>query len=306
MNTNVFQSGMLVVEEDIIDYKDCCPICLNKNKRKRVFIIQKNPLIEMLACNNCKGMSASYMPTKELLDKYYAKYYNNNDLMITFHNPERFAKHLLKYIKLNFENKKIKILDFGGGDGALSVELAKKIIQKSFKQVEIMLVDYKRDIDLNSNEGINIIINENIYDINDNYDIVLASGIIEHIPESNKVINKLMSIINKNGFFYARTPYMSPFKKIIKGLDISYPSHVHDLGASFWNRFINIFKFNNLEVITSQPSIVETQFSKAFLLTLNSYLFKFPAFLESRIFKFKKDLIWNYYGGWEIFLKNHS
>ena len=143
---------------------------------------------------------------------------------------------------------------------------------------------------------------EKLKDLSKKYNIVLASGVLEHIPQMNKVVKSLFSCIEKNGFFYARTPFMSPFKKVFRNIDLPYPAHVHDLGASFWNRFIDTFQLK-AKLLVSRPSIVETEFSKAFFITLISYLSKFPAKLETKLLRNKKDMLWNYYGGWEVVVK---
>ena len=304
MKKNYFQIGKKVKKDEIIESLRKCPICLSLNERKAKVTIQENPLIELLFCDTCKGLSASHMPTNELMHKYYADYYKGDELMITFHNTDRIATHIIKYINNNFYQKEISILDFGGGDGKISKKIAQILIDtRKIKYANIMLVDYARENIHNVRNGkIKFEFKEKLEDLSKKYNIVLASSVLEHIPQINKTIKSLFNLIEKDGFFYARTPYMSPFKKVFKKIDLSYPGHVHDLGASFWNRFIDTFQLK-AELIVSKPSIVETESNKAFVKTLISYLFKFLATLEIKLSKNKKDLIWNYYGGWEVFIK---
>jgi len=304
MKTNIFQPSFTLTENDLIDAHQSCPICLNEEMRHVDITIQETPLVKALFCHACKGLSASKIPKKEALDAYYAEYYEHNELMVTFHNPNRFAKHILKYIDNNILKKRIRILDFGGGDGSLSIAMADILLARdSHANVEIDLVDYIREeIEGCLNPLITFKIHENLDTLNEPYDIILASGVIEHLTFPHTAIIKLFSLLHYEGFFYARTPFTSPFKRLYPKLDMNYPAHFHDLGASFWNRFIQTFNLD-CQVVISQPSIVETQFSKAFMITLIACLLKFPAYIERFLLKQKLDMIWNYYGGWEVIFK---
>lgn len=299
----MFHKGKKLKQKDVYNALSHCPICLSEEKRTSIAVIQNEPKIEMLLCDECKGISASLMPRGKIIEQYYENYYKNNDLGVTFHNTDRFAKHILEKIKIDHKNK-ISILDFGGGNGDLAKDMAKRLIDENSKlAINITLVDYDPRIDEdNIPTNIKFEIKREIREVYKKYDIVLASAVLEHIPKLNSVIKKLFTLLKNNGFFYARTPHMVPYKKIFKGLDLTYPAHVHDLGASFWARFGQTFSLKT-KVIISQPAIVETEFKKAFVPTLSAFILKFPAYLELGLSKKRKDLLWDYYGGWEIILK---
>jgi len=302
---NDFQHGKFVDYAEITDKTDECPICLNRNKRRKIVSIQKNPDIDLLFCDRCKGLSASFMPTTEMLDEYYSHYYDDNPLMVTFHNIHRFAEHIIRYMPDNItKHSKVRIMDFGGGDGSMSIKIAEKLTEKNESLMfDITLVDYiKEDMLKERPQNIKLNVANELNMLEEKFLIVLASGVFEHIPELNTTINKIFSLIEKGGFFYARTPFNSPFKRIFKNFDMTFPAHVHDLGASFWNRFPDTFQID-ADIIASKPAIVETSFSANIITAMLSYCFKFPAYLEQFFIKNKKDLLWNFYGGWEFFLK---
>jgi hypothetical protein len=102
------------------------------------------------------------------------------------------------------------------------------------------------------------------------------------------------------GVMYARTPFILPFIRLANltgiGVDFSYPCHLHDLGARFWNNFTgNIPVPGTYEIIHSRPSIVETTFKHHFFRTLLAYTLKAPGF----VFQKHYPLV----GGWEVMIK---
>lgn len=294
--------GKHLNEKQVIRATEICPICRSSNKRFSVTKIQSNPLIEFLYCPNCKGCSASMMPTDTYLQKYYDSYYDESEKKYTFGKVMRFAKHIIKNMKIGNNQGKIRILDFGGGDGSLSKGIAELILNKNPNlKALVVLCDYQK-IESFSNDNLNIISLQNLNEINYTFDLVLASGIIEHIPDVYFTLKKLFSMVEPGGIFYSRTPYVIPLRKIIKSYPLIYPMHLHDLGPSFWNRISEIYKIES-EILYSGPSIVQTEFNEEFFRTLFAYLFKIPAYLEILLRNKPKDLIWKFSGGWEIFLK---
>jgi SAM-dependent methyltransferase len=295
----------LVSSEEIYEATKVCPTCGNLALRVPVCKIQTEPLIEFLYCNNCKGYSASKMPTDKYLASYYNNYnyYANSDKKITFYSKiERFAQHICKYIKIDPKQTHFKIMDFGGGDGSIALHLAKKILDQNINivKIHVLLVDFNLEKDFDS-PSIDFRCVKKIDEVDSSFDIIIASAILEHIPDLDNNLRKIINLISKGGYFYVRVPYLIPFKKIFKNLPLQYPAHVHDLGPSFWNRIINRYNLD-ASIIISHPPLAETEFKERFLYTLFGYLFKFPAFLERKLRSNPKDYIWNYVAGWEIII----
>ncbi len=304
MKATIYHPSQFLKENEIYDTGERCPICNKEADADKSVVIQKDPDIFLLKCKHCHGFYASKLPYKEVLDTYYSKYYLSNDLKVTFHKPLKFAAHLLKYIDLNdFKKETVSIIDFGGGGGAISKALADTIVKRfpQIKGVKVIVVDYQSFENYNDGK-ISVESKKELGDMSGAYDIVMASAVLEHIPNMYDVITKLFSLVDEDGYFYARTPYIEPFMKISDKVDMTYPAHIHDLGDGFWNRVVQTYALN-AKIIKSSPSIVETGFKQNFIHALISHAFKFPGHIESYMFKHKKDMVWKYTGGWELFLK---
>lgn len=304
-NAALFHRGKKLTQNEVGDISDVCPVCLSEDARTALSVLQKDPDVSLLKCSVCGAISASRMPTENALESYYGSYYADNSSKVTFHNIDRFANHIYKLIQENSALQgELRILDYGGGNGSLGLSLAKKF-EPTCKRIEVVLVDYNIEQPF-TKEGIKFQSFRNLSEASGNFDIVLASAVLEHIPQLNAVLVELYAHLKGDGFFYARTPYMMPFKKMIKGLDLTYPAHVHDLGPAFWNTFSKPLHFS-WQPIVSRASIVETQFENAFLRTLISYLCKFPSRMEERLNgKVLKRPKWKYVGGWEVVFKKQN
>jgi 2-polyprenyl-3-methyl-5-hydroxy-6-metoxy-1,4-benzoquinol methylase len=298
MKTTAFHSGVHVKFEDIYDARDGCPVCLSKGPRKPLYRVQVSPVVEMLSCETCRACSASYMPKPELLHRYYAQYYSRSTAHYAFNDADRFARHVSAKIQLQ-PTRALHILDFGGGDGSLAVALAQQIQQQASSNipVEIDVVDYERARDPNLS-GVIVRGYRDINDIDGQYEVILASAILEHIPDVHSVIRKLVGMVSPGGFMYARTPYILPLARLIPNLDITYPAHVHDMGSEFWNKFIPTFNLR-AQLISSRPSLVETTIRNSPIRTMLAHVLKAPARAEQWLLGQQRSPSWKFVGGWE-------
>ena len=128
-------------------------------------------------------------------------------------------------------------------------------------------------------------------------------AIIEHIPLLKPMIEELFTKIGRPGWFYARTPYIEPFCKVSKKVDMTYPGHVHDMGDRFWNAVPATYGLRGATVVHSRPSPVDTGFRQSPTRALAAHLFKFPARLEGLLRSGPKDRLWTLVGGWELVLR---
>lgn len=301
--TTVFHKGRHLSENELVPLNQECPFCKSKD-RKKIFKIQNNPDVYLYKCNKCFAASADRMPTSDALDNYYSNYYIDNKKGVTTCSEKKFAKHIYKVLLKNnylLENKSIfKILDFGGGSGIITYNLAALINQsKNNLIIEIDIVDYNKNTAVSEFQNIKINQFDNLSHVaKTNYDIIIASAVIEHIPDAGKTISDLFSLMKDNSIFYARTPYVLPIMRIFSffrvKVDFTFPAHVHDLDDKFWKGFIENMQIHGKYIILkSQPSIVETSLKHHFARTLISYLFK-------KIWFFLR--FWKIVGGWEIFI----
>lgn len=303
--------GKHLRENEVYDARAHCPICLYAGKRVQGIRLQSDPVIHLLHCPACGGRSAAWMPRPEILRDYYTGYFGSGDaaggndiVCVTFQGTERFARHLISAMPLAAGTSPVRILDYGGGDGSLAIAIAKSLGNRA---VAVTLVDYQKPRAMRVPAHVQVAHATHLGEVQAMYpgqkfDIVIASAVAEHIPELNGVLNFLFGMIEPGGYFYARTPYISNLIAFLPFIDFVYPAHVHDLGASFWNRITRTFHLH-ADVIISQPSIVETEWRKAFIRTLAAHILKFPGYIEGKIAPKRVDRWWNLVGGWEVVLR---
>ena len=309
MKATAFHSGMHLKKEYLLPPQTVCPLCSFHGERPPVLCLQSEPDVFLLACPNCGGFSASRLPTQEALRAYYSRYYEGaiyqNSEKVTFDEPQRFARHLLQKAKPFLQRKNLTILDFGGGDGNLSVAIAQLLLNERASHVDILLVDYNASPSRSSCQGVSLACHATLdsADAKD-CDLVLASGILEHIPYPQKDFARLLVAVRPGGVFYARTPNVASLFRILQRIglpvDFTYPAHVHDMGEAYWSNVLSLLppEFQGYSVIWSRPSIVETTLRKNPLRTLVAHLMKFPWRILGSNYSFL--------GGWEVLIARSS
>ena len=302
-----FQQSRHLNDTQLLPPDLACPFC-GSGRRQSVFKLQDNPQVLLLECAVCRAVSSSRVPTDETLITYYNDYYeslpsSDSCERITHDDSKRFSIHLANRVSKQLGRPHLRILDYGGGDGSISVWMAAQLLEKGFHKVDIVVVDYNKTTVSTQNERISITQKDNLEDNNCLYDVVIASGVIEHLPQPRDILVRLLNLMDVDGLFYARTPCMLPLIKLLKNfgikMDFTFPGHIHDLGQAFWESYLrHAISCGDLILLESNPSIVETTFKRHFLRTLASYLFKAPWYLLGR----RYTLV----GGWEVFIKKTS
>ena len=282
-----------------------CPFC-NSTNRKSIHTLQEEPAIRLLECRDCYAVSASRVPSEQALSEYYGGYYDSTDLkgadsQITFDKPERLARNIAKiYCQPGIEGC-VTVLDFGGGDGTIACLLARMLIEQGAEQVSITVVDYHPSTVEPDDPRICIDSRDSLEQVTSQYDIVIASAVIEHYPRPGSLLRDLLGSMKPGAMFYARTPCMAPIIRLLRlaGIraDFSFPGHIHDLGQDFWENYFPDGPSEQFQILASRPSIVESTFSKHFLRTLMARLLKMPWYLFGRHYR--------YVGGWEVFVRRN-
>ncbi|MBU8977199.1 methyltransferase domain-containing protein [Lysobacter sp. FW306-1B-D06B] len=290
-------------EADLEATRPDCPICGSRNRRS-VLPLQESPDVALMHCLDCEATSASRMPRPDVLDRYYAGYYDNGEEGVTFDRPTRFARHVYRHGGPHLgalEGRALRMVDFGGGDGTHSALIARELLAHGASSVRIELVDHSPST---ADPGDARIQFERVADVEriapGMADIVLASAVLEHIPEPRPVLLHLLSAMKPGGIFYARTPHVVPLMKLARtlgtSLDFTYPGHVHDMGARFWDGALDrLGMAHDYRILRSAPSIVETTIDRHFARTVLAYALKWPG----RLFPHHYGLV----GGWEVFLR---
>jgi SAM-dependent methyltransferase len=280
---------------ELVDATRVCPICRRDGPRRAVLRLQSDPDVDMLFCPTCRACSASQMPRPEVLAGYYASYYDGSDREVTFSDPARFAGHIAKALPSDGFGPSLRLLDFGGGDGSLSRAVAQRLLGTArAARIEVAVVDFvRREAFANANLSIRFQAPDE--PLGGPYDIVLASAILEHVPDLHRLLPELYAALSLGGFFYARTPYAIPLAKLVPHLEIGYPAHVHDLGRAFWQRAAETFSWRVRQLV-SRPSPVAAIVRKEPLRAAAAYALKLPAYIAN-------GRLWPFVGGWEVLLQ---
>jgi len=309
MQSTTFHSGMHLKEEFLLPPEPECPLCSFGCERPQAFRLQSDPDVFLLACPQCGGFSASRLPTEGALRAYYSKYYEQRIFRdsdkVTFDEPHRFARHLLQTAKPFLQGKKLRILDFGGGGGGLSLAIARRLLKEGASHVDVILVDYSAALGHTNLQDVSLECHEDLDSADaQDCDLVLASGILEHIPHPQTDFARLLRALKPGRLFYARTPCVAPLFGILQRIglpvDFTYPAHVHDMGEAYWLNVLSFLpsEFQHYSVICSRPSIVETTLRKNPVRTVAAHMMKLPWHILRRHYPFV--------GGWEVLIRRPS
>lgn len=296
MKTTPYHAGKHLEDADLGAPTLCCTACGDDGPRRPIHRIQDAPQVDLVECSRCGISSASRMPTDAALEAYYGAYYGEEDSdQITFSGVERFAKHLASFCPEGAS----RIVDFGGGDGAVALALA-RILKARGASPEVLLVDYadpQTDSDIPTRSV------RELADATGQFDVVIASAILEHVPDVGEATRRLWALGAPGAIFYARTPFWAPMVKLVPSIDLTFPGHVHDMGPAYWNHFMTTLGLPG-ELLASRPSIVETTLAQAPARTVAAHLLKAPSRLECLLRgKGWTRPWWGYVGGWEVFAR---
>ncbi len=294
MQATAYHKGEHVAETGLLPKDASCPLCGYTGSRRPVLTLQSNPRVDLLACR-CQCLSASQMPDSKVLAAYYGKYYSTIDGTATFDGGDRLPKHIFRSLKMPARDT-VRILDFGGGiDAVISRSLAQHFMAAGSKRVAITLVDYNANC---PREWGNVTVecHQNLTDVHGEFEVVVASAVIEHIPYPREVLLSLLNSMVPGGRAYFRTPAVSSMIRLAAKLgvhiDFTFPAHVHDMGQGFWENVVSHLGMSDrYRLVLSRPSVVETGLRENPARTLMAYAAKAPWYVLGR----RYTLV----GGWE-------
>jgi SAM-dependent methyltransferase len=241
-----------------------------------------------------------------VLDEYYGGYFHDDGPKITLGRINGFVNRLLRVTTVSSRATHLRLLDFGGGDGTLGLAVASRLLtEQPERSVDFTLVDYQAPAGAIKGQRLKVSHCRNLEQANGPFDLILASAVLEHIPNLKPVLERLFGLLAEGGWFYARTPYVAPLKRLMPKLDFTYPGHVHDLGAPFWNRAPETYGLP-LRLRASRPSLVQTHLLRQPVRTVTAWLMKLPAQFELKLFSSPRTPFWRLVGGWEAILQMQS
>lgn len=179
-----------------------------------------------------------------------AKYYNiiHTEIYNSF-EQKRISK-TLKQITHNM-NLSIKILDIGCGTG----NITKKLLKLGFSNIicvdisKEMLYELKKATTLDPKSVINSDIDSFLNINQDNFDLVVMSSVLHHLPNYEFTLKNLLKIINKGGVLYiTHEPYrryknntflLKTFVNFLRKIDYSL----------YIIRYLTLMIFNHLKYL---------------------------------------------------------
>ncbi|RPG55920.1 MAG: class I SAM-dependent methyltransferase [Flavobacteriales bacterium TMED235] len=220
----------------------------NTNFNGKIFYYMK--------CANCKFVKINPYPNKKDLKilyenkSYHEKFYSNVD------NEE--YRHSVRYLK-KFLNFKIKLLDYGSGNGNFIQEIDKNHkcygLEYSLDTIKRLKKNFKNKIFLNNRE-----LNDKKY--NNFFDVIHLGDVLEHVIDPNYLLINLHKKIKKKGLLYLEGPIERNFSlvnlsiilfgNIKRLLTSNYKNNFkpyHLFFCDFQNQLLMIKKINKFKII---------------------------------------------------------
>ncbi|MCF6287342.1 MAG: class I SAM-dependent methyltransferase [Candidatus Hydrogenedentes bacterium] len=297
-----FNGLMHLAGDQLLPAMNCCPLCRGQKRRLAAWV-QRNPEVSLLQCAHCRAASVSRMPSQDALAALYRDFYDgeaHSDTAshITFGDVNRFGNHLIRHFAPLANRETLRILDFGGGDGTVALNVAEKFSGLGVENIAVCIVDYHEEPAKSSDSRIEVTRADTLIEVEAFFfDIVIASGVIEHVPNPLETLSALLARLKKSGYFYARTPHVLPYMRLSGKNAVPwffpFPAHLHDLGQYFWEYcFAHLLPESGCHIVRSRPAIVQSSFGENWKVALASHLAKAPWHVLGKYYP--------YVGGWEV------
>lgn len=286
-----------------------CPVCQSaypETGGKRVLDLQQSPSVLLVTCPSCQAMSADRLPSPSFLTELYNPVHYEGTLSSNPALTAACAKRIVDNFDFSEKSGKTHwhIVDYGGGNGELARAVARRIQQKMpSATTQTTVVDVFDQVTEGGQSAFcsaDDFLNGKLA----GYDVMIASAVLEHIPNLQPILAQMMTSASPNAYLYGRTPYEAPLAKVLPGYSIRWPRHIHDLGPEFWEGLPRQFA-SQCQLLKSQPSLVETSMAQQPLRTLAAYVLKAPAVVEAKLRQAfnLSNCMWRLVGGWEAYFK---
>jgi 2-polyprenyl-3-methyl-5-hydroxy-6-metoxy-1,4-benzoquinol methylase len=161
------------------------------------------------------------------------------------------SKDIANILEKLKNNKKIKMVDIGSGDGNLAITFVNN------KKVDLTVTDIsetrlKRIKQITKNKLSNYVQDDiNNSKLKSNYfDFVNSDMVIEHVPSDKKMLKEVNRILKKNGYFRISTVFKKGFSFWFyrnNGNWVIDPTHVREYSSQ--KEIKKLFQENNLTIL---------------------------------------------------------
>ena len=227
-----------------------CKICSTISKKKTSFLFVHKK-IKYFQCDNCLFIFQNPLPSLSKIKsiynkKYFTENYKNykKDYKLRQLQYGLDKKTILKFYK---DSKEKSILDYGCGNGKfLGLFRSKKFGYEFNKNAEV-------------DKKVNRLSNVTVH--NRKYDMIIMRGVIEHIPDFDKVVTNLSKCLKINGlFFITATPNSHNLTFFLSSKDFNqnHPAHL------FHFNHVNLSLFflkNDFLTISTSYQYLETPYA---------------------------------------------
>lgn len=214
----------------------------------------------------------------------------------TYYNVLKFLNPLLK------TGKRLRILDYGCGSGALSFYLAKmgnRVTGVDISKNAISICrNSAKEIGLSKNSSFISTDEWNRLHSSVKYDLVICIEVIEHLNDDLRIIKKLAGLLRKDGFILITTPSIfAPLSRL--GILKSFDDRVGHLRRYRASDLIRILSKNGL--LISKVEVKEGVLRNfLFTFSLPGKLVKFIRGPISHAVMFTDDILVKIFGGSNI------
>jgi SAM-dependent methyltransferase len=208
-----------------------CPVCQNHLMKDLAQKIpypptgvpsenQQRLLQEICFCPTCHVGIALPILDQEQVDRLYADgdYWQNNQVKVFTpqQNPGQYAMACARWQYIEQAMKEqgqesLSVLDVGGGYGYLGMAAAQSL-GKRLKKFAVVEKDkfFRQSLALTwktSYPNILFQIEENVEALNDRYDVIVFSHILEHLPAPQGILQEALAKLSNDGVVFVDVPY---------------------------------------------------------------------------------------------------
>ncbi|HWN10360.1 MAG TPA: class I SAM-dependent methyltransferase [Pyrinomonadaceae bacterium] len=218
-----------------------CPACRSRNSlpggQKAEF--------DILNCRDCGSIFTSSIPTLAHAQDY-DDYYSAANLTVPEFTHKRLDEIVAGFEKYRGANR---LLEVGFGAGSFLQAAARG--GWNVEGVEIS----KTACDHSSAAGFKTFCGElsEAHYPDADFDVVIASELLEHVPEPSSIIREVARIVRPGGLFWATTPNAKGLSSRLLGLEwsvLSPPEHLHLFSASGLKGLLLECGFRRVEINT--------------------------------------------------------
>lgn len=223
-------------------------ICPNCSHNKNNNIELEKDFLKLVKCEKCKLVYTDPLFNEEHYKEIYQSHEYQNivkDLGESSHvyRKERFGTERIKNIIKYFKTKNISILDVGCSTGFF-VEAA---IEYGLNCIGIDL--NPSAIEFGKKRKLDIYVKD-IFDINDRtFDAITLFDVLEHLTNPSEIINKVHSLLNKDGITSIYVPNYDSASRILMGKDAHFIWPTHHLNYFNINTLSNFLEERNFEIL---------------------------------------------------------